>query len=112
MPNKIPWYYINPKDGTEMVLVPGGWFWMGSDDTDSDADGNEKPRHLHWLDPFYISITCVTVKQFKRFAEKTGYKGGNYPGTGDEHGQNLGGYNKDPFDHPVRHVSWVFIIST
>ena len=106
MPNKIPWYYINSKDGTEMVLVPGGWFWMGSDDIDSDAEDNEKPLHLHWLDPFYISITCVTVKQFKRFAEKTGYKGGNYPGAGDEHGQHLGGYNKDSSDHPVRRVNW------
>ena len=94
MPNKISWYYINPKDGTEMVLVPGGWFWMGSDDTDSDADDNEKPRHLHWLDPFYISITCVTVKQYKRFVEETGYKGGGYPD------------NKDPSNHPVRNVNW------
>ncbi|MGD9159419.1 MAG: SUMF1/EgtB/PvdO family nonheme iron enzyme [Desulfobacteraceae bacterium] len=94
MPNKITWYYINPKDGTEMVLVPGGWFRMGSDDTDPDADDNEKPGHLHWLDPFYISITCVTVKQFKCFVEKTGYKGGGYPG------------NKDHSDHPVRHVNW------
>ncbi len=100
MPNKIPWYFINPKDGTEMVLSPGGWFWMGSDDTDSDADDNEKPRHLHWLDPFYISLTCVTVKQFNRFIEKTGYR------AGGKYIQNRGEYYKDPSDHPIRDVTW------
>ena len=94
MPNKIPWYYINPKDGTEMVLVPGGWFRMGADDTDPDAEDNEKPRHLHWLDPFYISITCVTVKQFKRFVEETGYRGGAYPD------------DREQSDYPVRQINW------
>ena len=29
MTSKIPCYYINPKDGAEMVLVPGGWFLDG-----------------------------------------------------------------------------------
>lgn len=67
---------------------------MGSDDTDSDADDNEKPGHLHWLDPFYISITCVTEKQFRRFIEETGYKGGDYPD------------NKNSSDHPKKYVSW------
>ncbi|MBN1906105.1 MAG: formylglycine-generating enzyme family protein [Deltaproteobacteria bacterium] len=100
MSNKIPWYYINPKDGTEMILVPGGWFWMGSDDTDSDADENEKPRHLHWLDPFYISITSVTVKQFNQFIDKTGYR------AGGKYVQSRGKYTKEPFDHPIRDVSW------
>ncbi len=28
---RIPWYFRNPKDGAEMVLIPGGWFWMGND---------------------------------------------------------------------------------
>ncbi len=93
MHNQIPWYYINPKDGTEMVLVPGGRFLLGSDDTDPDADDNEKPGHLHRLDPFYISITCITEKQFKRFVEETGYKNGDYP-------------LNNPSDNPARHISW------
>lgn len=25
------WYFKNPKDGYELVLVPGGEFWMGSE---------------------------------------------------------------------------------
>ena len=93
MPQQIPCYYINPKDGAEMVLVPGGWFWMGSDDSDSEASGDEKPGHLHYLDPFYISIACVTVAQFKQFMKDTGHK-------------NTEDRDKDPDDHPVRYVNW------
>ncbi len=79
---------------------------MGSDDVDSQAEDNEKPRHLHWLDPYYIGITCVTVKQFIRFVEETGYNGSDYPGAGDKYDINWGRYNKGPSDRPVRHVNW------
>ncbi len=89
-----------------MVLVPGGWFWMGSDDTDSDAEDNEKPRHLHWLNPFYISIASVTERQFRRFVEKTGYKGGVYTGNEDRSDKNQGDYIIDPADYPIRDVNW------
>jgi serine/threonine-protein kinase len=97
----ISCYFVNPKDGTEMVLVLGGWFQMGSGDDDSDAFGDEKPRHLHYVNPFYIAITCVTVAQFAQFVEETGYKGGEYPGTG-----SWGYWKKDPKDYPVRYINW------
>ena len=89
----IPWYFVNPIDGTELVLIPGGWFWMGADDDDKDALDNEKPRHLHWLVPFYISITCITVLQFTRFVQET------------EHdvGKN---WQQDPPENPVRYINW------
>lgn len=90
---RIPCYFVNPKDGTEMVLVPGGWFWMGSDDTDSDASAEEKPKHLHYVAPFYLAVTCVTVAQFRQFVKETGHKNGK-------------DCDKDPDDHPVRYVSW------
>jgi formylglycine-generating enzyme required for sulfatase activity len=75
-----------------MVLAPGGWFWMGSDRNETDAEPYEKPRHLHWLNPFYIGIACVTVGQFKRFVEETGH-------------ENRKGEAKDPPGHPVRFIS-------
>jgi sulfatase modifying factor 1 len=93
MTKKVSLLYINPKDGAEMVLVPGGWFWMGSDDSDPDAENREKPRHLHWLAPFYISITSVTVRQFKQFVRETGY-------ANDED------WDTDPSEHPVKHINW------
>jgi formylglycine-generating enzyme len=63
----IPLYKINPKDGSELVLVPGGWFWMGSGDEDPEASDNEKPRHLQFVAPFYLGIACVTMAQFSRY---------------------------------------------
>lgn len=88
--NHIPRYSQNPKDGTEMVFIPGGWFWMGSED--SDAYDSEKPRHLHYIEPFYLGIACVTVSRFRKFAEETRHNAG-------------GDWWKDPVDHPVRSVN-------
>lgn len=42
---------------------------MGADDTDPDANSNEKPRHLRVIQKgFYLGRTPVTVKQFTRLA--------------------------------------------
>ncbi len=91
---RIPWYYLNPRDGTEMVLIPGGWFFMGNNEEDDpDAYDSEAPRHLHFVRPFYMAITCVTVAQFRRFVKETGHD------AGDD-------WRKDPDDHPVRYVNW------
>jgi formylglycine-generating enzyme len=86
-------YYVNPADSTEMVLIPGGWFQMGSGDEDPHAYSSEKPRHLHHVAPFYLGITCVTQAQFGRFVEDTGHDAG-------------GSWKNDPPAHPVRYVNW------
>ncbi len=93
MNKEVPWYYLNPKDGSEMVLVPGGWFWMGARDDDTKASDDEKPRHLHYTAPFYIGLTCVTVGQFKRFVDDTAHDAGT-------------DWREDPDEHPVRFVNW------
>jgi formylglycine-generating enzyme required for sulfatase activity len=49
------------KDGTPMVLVPAGEFYMGSDDNRKD----EKPRRKVYLDGFYIDKYPVTNKKFR-----------------------------------------------
>lgn len=90
---KYPWYFENPKDGTEMVLIPGGWFYMGAVANDTRAFDWEKPGHLHYLSPFYMAIFCVTVKQFGNFVEDTGYDAGK-------------DWQKDPAGYPVRFVNW------
>lgn len=87
------WYFKNEKDGSEMVRIPGGEFWMGLADGDRDAWDNEKPRHQHRLAPYYIGIYCVTVEQFGRFVQATGHDVGSY-------------WRKDPANHPVRFVNW------
>ncbi|WP_373500168.1 formylglycine-generating enzyme family protein [Desulfococcus sp.] len=100
-----PCYLVNPVDGTELVLLPGGWFWMGSDDGEPDALVSEKPRHLHYVAPYYLGIHCVTVGQFRRFVKKTGYAGGIYPSRGSGWNERWGYWENDPPDHPIRHVN-------
>jgi formylglycine-generating enzyme required for sulfatase activity len=55
-------------DGTEMVSVPAGEFWMGSDDGEPD----EKPRRRVYLDAFHIDKYEVSNALYRRFIEATG----------------------------------------
>src|SRR5437879_3754258 len=52
-----------------MVWVPGGWFWMGSDEFE-DA----KPVHQCYVDGFWMDATEVTNEQFAKFVTATGYR--------------------------------------
>ena len=102
----------------EMALIPAGSFMMGSD----DGDDEEKPVHEVYVDAFYLDKYEVTVAQFKKFIEATGYKtdaekaGSSYAWSGtkwkekkgvnwrhDAEGKSIGG---DRMNHPVIHVSW------
>jgi iron(II)-dependent oxidoreductase len=58
------------RDGADMVSVPAGEFWMGSDD--GDADNVEKPRHRVYLNTFRIDKFEVTNGLYRRFMESTG----------------------------------------
>jgi formylglycine-generating enzyme required for sulfatase activity len=85
---------INPKDVSEMVLVPAGEFLMGSADTDKDAQENEKPQHKAYLDTYYIYKTEVTVSQYRKFCEATKRKMPQEPSY------------KWQETHPIVNVSW------
>lgn len=52
-----------------MVWVPGGLFWMGSDNHYPE----ERPAHLVAVDGFWMDTHEVTVAQFRRFVSATGY---------------------------------------
>jgi formylglycine-generating enzyme len=73
------WYIQNARDHTELVLIPGGI--LKSDSVQHDISINS----------FYLSLTCVTVKQFRKFVASTNY-------------QHDGLWDEDPEDHPIRHV--------
>lgn len=53
---------------TDMVVVPGGSFWRGSQDGSRD----EIPKHMVNLSSFAIDIHPVTNEQFVRFLEAMG----------------------------------------
>ena len=57
----------------EMVAVKGRTFWMGSEESDAEATDAEKPRHLVQLSGYAIGKYLVTVEEFARFVEETGY---------------------------------------
>jgi len=52
-----------------MVLVQGGTFSMGSNEGSDD----EKPVHTVTVSSFYISKNELTVAEFKKFIDATGY---------------------------------------
>ena len=79
---------LHEATGIELVYVPGGTFMMGSADDDPDACDEEKPRHEHPVDAFWIGRTEVTVRQW-------GSVTGPVP-EGNDQGD----------DHPVAFVSW------
>ena len=94
----------------EFVWIEPGVFQMGSD----NGDSNEKPVHeVEISTGFWLGKYEVTVGQFRRFVEATGYDAGNRCMT-DESGhwewhsgrnwRNPGYAPSD--DHPVVCVSW------
>jgi formylglycine-generating enzyme required for sulfatase activity len=52
-----------------MAWVPGGWFWMGQ-----GGYPDALPEHLVFVDGFWADTREVTVAEFARFVEATGYK--------------------------------------
>ncbi len=111
-----PHTYKEQITRTEFVFVGGGTFDMG--DTFGDGDDDEKPVHEVYVEDFYIGKYEVTVEEFGRFVNATGYRtdaerGGrgyimNSSGNGVEqhHGANWlspGFYQNGK--HPVVHIS-------
>jgi serine/threonine-protein kinase len=85
-------YSLPGKAGDmELVKVPKGDFFMGSDDGDPD----EHPRHVHHMDhAFYVGRTDVTWKQYLAFCQATREVAPRPP-------EFRGGA-----DHPVVNVLW------
>jgi formylglycine-generating enzyme required for sulfatase activity len=108
---------------TEFVFVEGGTFTMGcTEEQSNDCYNDEKPAHEETVKDFYIGKYEVTVEQFAKFIEETGYKtdaeksdsslicadGMKSYKKGVNWRFNSQGtlYDKQEYDHPVAHVSW------
>ncbi len=81
----------------EMVLIPSGWFWMGSD----YHYRWEQPRHRVWLDAFEIARIPVTRREYAAFLSEM-----DYPEPAGWHEPDF----SEP-DQPVVGVSWFAAVS-
>ena len=79
--------YTEPTTGMEFVYVPGGEFWMGCGERETECRDNEKPRHQARVSGFWMGKYEVTQAQWEKIM-------GNNPShfTGA--------------DRPVELVSW------
>ena len=68
------------KDGKRMMLIPAGWFLMGTSDADAAEMqkefgwqlkwfADEMPQHRVEIDAFYIDEMPVTNAEYKRFLD-------------------------------------------
>ncbi len=86
------------RAGLEYVYIHPGSFQMGAVPGDSEAQGDESPRHRVTISRgFRMSRTEVTVRAYKRFCDATGR---SMPPAPDF---NLGWRN---LDHPIVRVTW------
>lgn len=56
-----------------MRALPGGEFWMGTDDAVGFPGDGEGPVRATRIDPFYLSAQAVTNEEFAAFITATGY---------------------------------------
>jgi formylglycine-generating enzyme required for sulfatase activity len=124
---------ITNSIGMKLKLIPAGEFVMGSRETpeelakvfaahgaESEWFTDEQPSHrVRMTKPFYLGAHEVTVGQFRRFVEATGYKteaetdgkggyGTNEQGTWEQKPEYT--WRNPSFtqtdEHPVVNVSW------
>jgi formylglycine-generating enzyme required for sulfatase activity len=108
--------------GMQLALIPAGRFIQGSPSSEGCRHGDELPHRVHITRPFYLGVHDVTVGQFQRFVENTGYRTdgeknpalvyvlpGTLPGTqsalSQMHSWRSPGIAQDK-THPVVDVSW------
>jgi formylglycine-generating enzyme required for sulfatase activity len=116
-----PKEYRDALTGMEFVLVPEGSFIMGSPAEEVgrwEKDDREGPQHrVEITRPFYLGKHEVTVGQFLKFVQDTGYKteaengGGAFTWVNGKWEKTEGIYWDNPGfpqskSHPVTCVSW------
>jgi formylglycine-generating enzyme required for sulfatase activity len=107
------------RTGSDTIRINGGSFQMGSSfiATFWDKPADEGPRHKVTVSPFYMGRYQVTVGDFRRFVNATGYKtdteknGGGEVWTGEESEQRSDANWKNPYfsqedNSPVVFVNW------
>ncbi len=107
--------FADPVTGMEFVFIKGGCFEMG--DTFGDGDNAEKPVHEVCVDDFYLGKYEVTIGEFRKFVDATGYRteaekgDGCFTWTGEKWEMDRSASWRSPGfpindKHPVVCVSW------
>jgi len=95
----------NTVDDASMILIPAGFSYVGTSiEKDKLADASETNPRKVYLDDFYIYRYEVTLKQFNKFVEKTGYITTAEKKKAPYNWRSL--MDKLPDNHPVAFVSW------
>ncbi len=103
------------SQGPEMVMIPSGTFRMG--DIEGGGDSDEKPVHTVSVQRFAMGQHEVTVGDFRRFFNDTGYKTdaekgkGCYVYDGDSWEEKKEANWRNPYfsqneNHPAVCISW------
>jgi len=51
----------------DLVLIPGGSFWMGENEEDKFASDTERPRHFVEVKPFCLGKNLVLLEEYRAF---------------------------------------------
>jgi formylglycine-generating enzyme required for sulfatase activity len=113
------------SDGVEMVLIPAGWFTMGSSSADVDAAvnmclqklssrscprsdfSNEMPQRQVYISDFYMGITPITNGQYRACVNAGVCAAPSDSGTPDNRYAVANYYNQRQYDnYPVVRVRW------
>ena len=87
------------RDPVAMVVVPAGWFLMGSSDLTDQSD--ERPQRKVYLDAFAIDEVEVTNERYGSFVKATGHE---WPPNA--YGKGLLGETDGIGTLPVVQVTW------
>ena len=79
--------YTEPTTGMEFVYIPGGEFWMGCGERETECSDDEKPRHQARVNGFWMGKYEVTQAQWEKVM-------GNNPSK------------FEGADRPVEQVTW------
>ncbi len=106
LPSRRTTRFIEP----EMVFIPAGEFWMGSENQPDIPWLDERPMHRVYLTDFWMGVYPVTVSEYAAFVKDTSYKTTAEKFGDEHHWQNpytLSGLpSARRSNHPVRHISW------
>jgi formylglycine-generating enzyme required for sulfatase activity len=85
-PDRIPERRTSRFIEPELIRIPAGEFWMGSEEWDKEAWDDEKPRHQVYLPEYWLARYPVTNEEYQLFLSANplhkaphGWTGYNFP---------------------------------